>query len=288
VVSVFSIEKLPKKPDIERNRELIEFCLEILGFYFRNKTGLSCVEYLVVNVLLNGPAGPSDITWFYKKLGLKISPRTVRRVIHDLRIKGTSPQSRRLLRFKTRGEVMALSEDTSKLKAIYEKGLLELSEEDLSEIEKVLSPLCRGDLRRDIWVWITRWFSKARISPVSTSRVLKRLREESEAGVSEEIARLVLCEYRSSGYDVEPYRGDLEKCLGVELPSLVECDKSEWSLSELVEKIKSITGEIGFNNIIEILEKTSGITHRVATITIELGIPVEDTIELLKPGNYHD
>ena len=88
VVSVFNRSKLPKKPDIERNRELREFCLEILGFYFRYKTGLSCVEYLVVNVLLNGPAGPSDITWFYKKLGLKISPRTVRRVIHDLRIKG--------------------------------------------------------------------------------------------------------------------------------------------------------------------------------------------------------
>jgi len=54
------------------------------------------------------------------------------------------------------------------------------------------------------------------ISPAFTARLLKRLAERSGNIISAEDAlRLVVCEYRSAGLDVEAYWEDLERALGV-------------------------------------------------------------------------
>ena len=163
---------------------------------------------------------------------------------------------------------------------IVEKTLIELSDERILSLEKTLTPLCKSrNLRNDVWRLVAGWLSRGLISPISTINVLKRLCENCGLEDYEKIANIVICEYSSAEVDIEPYRREVEKSLGVEIRGEKCTSNFDWT--SLSERIISEIGEVGLNSIIELLESITGIPRRIAVISIELGVPVGPVRELL-------
>ena len=171
---------------------------------------------------------------------------------------------------------------------VLKKTLRELSEEELSRLEDLVTPVLRRvECKLDVLKWITGWLSRALVSPVSTTRLLKRLAQESSSGVStEDILGLVTCEYRSAGVGVEVYGGDLEKALGVRVSDFEEytsrCISLEWSWERLREALISEIGEAGLNNLLEELERVIGIASKPVVLAIELGARLDSVRGLLE------
>jgi putative DNA primase/helicase len=179
-------------------------------------------------------------------------------------------------------------EDYVRSSEVLKRTLRELSEEELSRLEDLVAPILRRvECKLDVLKWITGWLSRALVSPVSTTRLLKRLTEESSSGVNtEDILGLVTCEYRSAGVDVEVYRVDLERALGVRVSDFEEytsrCLSLEWSWERLREALISEIGEAGFNNLLEELGGIIGIIGEPVYLAIELGARLDSVRGLLE------
>ena len=161
--------------------------------------------------------------------------------------------------------------------------LKELSDEKLSELESLVTPILeRVKCKLDVLRLIAGWLSRALISPASTARLLKSLVERSGGVNVENALRLVICEYRNAGLDIEAYREDVKRALGVKIGEVEsytgECIDTEWSLEGLLAEVDY--AELGA--LFEELEVSSGIPEETAMLAIELGTRLDIVEELLE------
>jgi P4 family phage/plasmid primase-like protien len=187
-------------------------------------------------------------------------------------------------------ETGLLVEEASKLIASTEatskelkRTLKELSDEKLSELESLVTPILeRVECKLDVLRLIAGWLSRALISPASTARLLKSLVERSGGVNVEDALRLVICEYRNAGLDIEAYREDIERALGVKISEVEsytgECIDTEWSLEGLLAEVDY--AELGA--LFEELKVSSGIPEETAMLAIELGTRLDIVEELLE------
>jgi hypothetical protein len=136
-------------------------------------------------------------------------------------------------------------------------GLRELSDGDILRVKDLLEDAYRPGVRQYIWLFLSGWGAKARVSPVSVARILRMLYEESgDADPIRTRASAIVYSYRKAGVDLEPYAAELEAVLGVK-PYGLEREISE-------EEVKGRTG------LQEVLEEVLG-EERALEVIKELG-----------------
>ena len=135
--------------------------------------------------------------------------------------------------------------------------LRELSDSDIIKIKELLKEAYRPGNRQFIWLFLSGWAAKAKISPVSIARLLKMLYDET--GDEESLktrASSIVYSYKKAGIDLTPYAAQFEAILGVK-PYGLEKEISEDQVkgkSGLQEILEAILGEERALAIIKELE----------------------------------
>jgi len=131
--------------------------------------------------------------------------------------------------------------------------LRELTDSDIIEVKELLKEAYKPGARQYIWLFLSGWATKARLSPISVAKILKMLYEET--GDSDPLktrASAIVYSYKKAGIDLAPYASQFEELLGVK-PYGLEREISE-------EEVKGKTG------LQEVLEEALGEERALAVI----------------------
>lgn len=133
------------------------------------------------------------------------------------------------------------------------ESLRELSDSDIIKIKELLKEAYRPGNRQYIWLFLSGWTAKAKISPISVAKILKMLYEETEDEESLKTrASSIVYSYKKAGIDLSQYANDFEALFGVK-PYGLEKEISE-------EQVKGKSG------LQEILENALGEERALAII----------------------
>jgi ribosomal protein S27AE len=127
------------------------------------------------------------------------------------------------------------------------------------KIKEMLKPVYRPGNRQHIWLYLSGWAAKARISPVSTAEILKKLYDDlNDEDPMKMRAATLIYSYKKAGIDLTPYTSEIEKIFGIS-PRDLEKEISEEEVkgkSGLQEIFKGVLGENrGLEAISEIEEE---------------------------------
>jgi hypothetical protein len=140
--------------------------------------------------------------------------------------------------------------------------LRELSDSDILEIKEALAEAYKPGVRQFIWLFLSGWAAKARISPVSIAKVLKILYESSgDTDSLKTRASAIVYSYTKAGVDLEPYARELEELLGVK-PYGLEGEIREEEVkgrSGLQEILEEVLGEERAVDVIRTIEEMFGV-----------------------------
>ena len=151
--------------------------------------------------------------------------------------------------------------------------LRELSDTDIIKLKELLKTCYIPGKRQFIWLYLSGWGAKARISPVAIAKLLKMLYEET--GDSDHIktrASAVVYSYKKYGVDVESYGEEFEKVLGVRPYGLEKeiRDEEVKGKSGLQEVLEEVLGEEQALNIIKEIEDVFGVASPYRDSIIEI------------------
>jgi hypothetical protein len=139
--------------------------------------------------------------------------------------------------------------------------LRELREHEILEVVDALLPAYRPGVRQYLWLFLSGWAAKARVSPVSVARVLKALYDKTGDGDSIRTrASAIVYSYRKAGVDLGPYVRALEEVLGVK-PYGLEGEIREEEVkgrSGLQEILEQVLGEERALDVIRQVEEIFG------------------------------
>ena len=131
--------------------------------------------------------------------------------------------------------------------------LRELSDSDIVKIKELLKPAYREGIRQFIWLYLSGWAAKAKVSPISVAKVLKMLYGETRDTDSLKTrASAIIYSYKKAGVDVDVYEKEFEDLFGIKPYGL------EKEISEDVVK-----GKTGLQ---EVLEEVLGEEQALAII----------------------
>jgi len=153
------------------------------------------------------------------------------------------------------------------------KELRELSDTDIIKLKELLKTCYIPGKRQFIWLYLSGWGAKARISPVAIAKLLKMLYEET--GDSDHIktrASAIVYSYKKYGVDVESYGEELEKVLGVRPYGLEKeiRDEEVKGKSGLQEVLEEVLGEEQALNIIKEIEDVFGVASPYRDSVVEI------------------
>jgi len=136
--------------------------------------------------------------------------------------------------------------------------LRELQDSEILRIKELLLEAYRPGNRQYIWLFLSGWVAKARISPVSIAKVLKMLYEET--GDQDSIktrAAAIVYSYKKAGIDIDKYSKELEGILGVAPYGLEKTIQEEEVKGKtgLQEVLEAVVGEERALDIIRELEE---------------------------------
>jgi len=120
--------------------------------------------------------------------------------------------------------------------------LRELSDSDILRVKDLLKPAYEPGVRQFIWLYLSGWGAKARVSPVSIAKILKMLYEET--GDTDSIktrASAIVYSYKKAGIDLAPYAEQLKQIFGVDNIYGLEREISE----------NEVKGKTGLQEILE-------------------------------------
>lgn len=155
-----------------------------------------------------------------------------------------------------------------------EAKLRELSDSEIIKIKELLKEAYKPGARQYIWLFLSGWTAKARISPISVAKILKMLYEETgdEDSIKSRAGAIVYT-YRKAGIDLTQYANDFEALFGVKPYGLGK------EISE--EQVKGKSG------LQEILEEALGEERALAVLKeleeiLQTSSPYRDSVfELL-------
>jgi len=126
---------------------------------------------------------------------------------------------------------------------LLEGELRALSDSDILEIKEMLKPAYVQGKRQYIWLYLSGWFAKARIDPISCIKVLLTLYKETgdQDSLKMRLAAVVYS-YKKAGIDIDKYAEDIEKLTGVRPYGLdkeisEEAIKGKTGLQEILEEV---------------------------------------------------
>lgn len=217
---------------------LIHIDRDVYEKYFKSTRRLGDVEFLVNNYQLIPPSlHPSGVRYEW------IRPFKFEEPNHGVRPLVESEVESLL---EELGEVIPVVTGIEEEREVQAPRLRELSVSEILRIANTLREAYRTGFRQYLWLFLSGWAAKARISPVSITKVLKILYEES--GDSDSLktrASAIIYSYKKAGVDISQYYGELEELLGVK-PYGLEREISE----------ADVKGKSGLR---EILEETLGV-----------------------------
>ena len=160
----------------------------------------------------------------------------------------------------TKSEVEAILNELKLSREVVEKktearaaGLRELSDSEVIKVKELLKNAYREGVRQYIWLYLSGWAAKAKISPISIAKTLKMLYEETgDTDSLKARTSAIVYSYKKIGVDVDAYAKEFEDVLGVK-PYGLEKEVSE-------EQIKGKTG------LQEVLEDVLGEEQALAVI----------------------
>jgi len=131
--------------------------------------------------------------------------------------------------------------------------LRELSDSDLIKLKELIKEAYKPGYRQNLVLYLSGWLVKARVSPVSTVRLVKMLYDETddEDSIKTRLSAVVYS-YKKAGIDVDAYAEQIEGLTGV-TPYGLEREIRE-------EEVKGKTG------VQEILEEVLGEERALATL----------------------
>ena len=97
-----------------------------------------------------------------------------------------------------------------------EAKLRELSDSEVIKLKELLKPSYAPGRRQYMWLFLSGWGAKAKISPISIAKLLKML--YNECGDSDPLktrASAIAYSYKKAGIDLEPYATEFEEVFGV-------------------------------------------------------------------------
>jgi hypothetical protein len=151
--------------------------------------------------------------------------------------------------------------------------LRELSDSDILEIKGVLAEAYKPGARQFIWLFLSGWAAKAKISPVSVAKILKMLYEDSgDTDSLKTRASAIVYSYRKAGIDLEPYARQLEELLGVR-PYGLESEVKEEEIkgvSGLQEVLESVVGEERALEIVRFIADKFGMASPYRDSVVEI------------------
>jgi hypothetical protein len=139
--------------------------------------------------------------------------------------------------------------------------LRELSDAEILRLKELLKEAYRPGYRQHIWLYVSGWAAKARISPVSVARALKMLYEESGDEDSIKTRGSALCySYGKAGIDLRPYAEELRNIFGEEPYGLAKSfsPESVKGSTGLQEVLEAVLGEEAALSVIKELEEIFG------------------------------
>jgi hypothetical protein len=139
--------------------------------------------------------------------------------------------------------------------------LRELQSHDILEIVDALLPAYKPGVRQHIWLFLSGWAAKAKISPVSVAEILKTLYDRTRDSDSIKTrASAIVYSCRKAGISLEPYVKRLEEVLGVK-PYGLEGEIKEEEVkgkSGLQEVLEEVLGEERAIDVIRLIEEIFG------------------------------
>ena len=151
--------------------------------------------------------------------------------------------------------------------------LRELSDSDVLEIKEALAEAYKPGVRQFIWLFLSGWAAKARISPISVAKVLKMLYESSgDTDPLKTRASAIVYSYKKAGIDLEPYARELEELLGVKpygLERRIEEEEVK-GRSGLQEVLESVVGEERALEIVRLIADKFGVASPFRDSVVEI------------------
>jgi len=154
-----------------------------------------------------------------------------------------------------------------------EAKLRELSDSDILKLKELLKDAYKPGVRQYIWLYLSGWGAKAKISPISIAKLLKMLYEET--GDTDSIksrASAIVYSYKKLGVDVDSYAEEFEKIFGVK-PYGLEKEVSEEEVkgkTGLQEVLEDVLGEERALSIIKEIEDVFGVASPFRDSIIEI------------------
>jgi hypothetical protein len=153
------------------------------------------------------------------------------------------------------------------------RDLRELQTRDILEVVDALLPAYRPGVRQYLWLFLSGWAAKAKISPVSIAKVLKALYERT--GDTDSLrtrASAIVYSYRKAGISLEPYAKELEELLGVK-PYGLESEVREEEVkgrSGLQEILEEVLGEERALDVMRLIEEKFGTASPYRDSVVEI------------------
>jgi len=152
-------------------------------------------------------------------------------------------------------------------------GLRELSHSQILEIANMLIEAYKEGYRQLLTLFLSGWFAKARIHPLSCIEIVKMLYEETgdEDPLKMRLGAIVYS-YKKAGIDIDKYAKEIEELTGVK-PYGLEKEISEEGVkgkSGLQEIIEEVLGEKKALEIIMRMEEILGVSSPYRDSIIEI------------------
>jgi len=168
-------------------------------------------------------------------------------------------------------EAKTEAKEVEKPEEVRELKLRELKYEDIQRIYDLLKVAYRPGVRQYIWLYLSGWGARARISPVSVGKILKMLYDGCGDDDPLKVrASAIVYSYKKAGIDLTQYANDFESLFGVRPYGL------EKEINESEVKGRSGLEEV-LENILGSEEKAVGIIKEIDDV-FQVASPFRDSI----------
>ena len=148
--------------------------------------------------------------------------------------------------------------------------LRELSDGDILRIKDLIKDAYKPGVRQYLWLFLSGWGAKAKVSPISIGKILKMLYEE--CGDNDPLrtrASAIVYSYKKAGIDLTPYTNDFEVLFGVR-PYGLEKEINEEEIKGKTGLQEILEAQLGEERALEIIKELNDV--------FQIASPFKDSI----------
>jgi len=154
----------------------------------------------------------------------------------------------------SKDELETIKNEIEKERLSIEK-LKTLTDSKILEIENLLKPFYKQGRRQYIWFYLSGWLAKARVSPISATKILEMLYKESkdEDPIIMRAAAIVRS-YSRAGIDIEPFKKEIEEVLGLSGFDIAKAENEEKEIKGVSGLQELLTEEVSTEEALQIIK----------------------------------